>query len=57
MDVISGLLIYFGRCVDLTGVDVSPILMKRNDAVNLYGLGNFHDIRLAWLFLDTEVTI
>lgn len=60
MDVLStsGLLNYFGRCDDLTEVNVSPILMKKGTTqLALYGLSHIHDNRLARLFLDTKVTM
>lgn len=60
MDVLStsGLLNYFGRCDDLTEVNVSPILMKKGKSqLALYGLSHIHDNRLSRLFRDTRVTM
>lgn len=60
MDVLSTskLLNYFGRCDDLTEVNVSPILLKKGTTqLALYGLSHIHDNRLARLFLDTKVTM
>lgn len=57
MDVLStsGLLNYFGRCVNLEEVRVSPILMKKGDTqLALYGLSHIHDNRLARLFRDSK---
>lgn len=60
MDILStsGLLNYFGRCDDLSEVNISPILMKKGETqLALYGLSHIHDNRLARLFLETKVVL
>lgn len=60
MDILSstGLLNYFGKWRDLREVEISPIVLKKNDnKVALYGLSHIHDARLARLFRDHKVNV
>lgn len=59
MDILSstGLINYFGKWHDLTRVDITPIVIKKNETkVALYGLSHIHDARLARLFRDERVS-
>lgn len=60
MDILStaGLLNYFGKWRDLSEVEISPIVLKKNDTkIALYGLSHIHDTRLARLFRDHKVKV
>ena len=52
----NGLVNYFGKWVDLTKINISPILLKKGTTqLALYGLSYIHDNRLARLFLEYKV--
>lgn len=52
----SGLVNYFGRCDDVTTIDIKPILMKKGSSqLALYGLSHIHDNRLSRLFKESKV--
>lgn len=54
----NGLVNYFGRCNEVTQIDIEPILMKKGQSqLALYGLSHIHDNRLARLFQDKKVTM
>uniref|UniRef100_A0A1B0BIS2 Double-strand break repair protein n=1 Tax=Glossina palpalis gambiensis TaxID=67801 RepID=A0A1B0BIS2_9MUSC len=60
LDLLSttGLINYFGRCTDLSKVEISPILMKKGATrLALYGLSHIHDARLSRLFESRKVHI
>lgn len=60
MDILSstGLLNYFGKWRELSEVEISPIVLKKNDTqVALYGLSHIHDARLTRLFRDHKVKV
>lgn len=52
----SGLINYFGKWVDLTKINISPILIRKGTTqLAIYGLSHIHDCRLARLFHDSKV--
>ena len=60
MDILSstGLINYFGKWRDLSEVEISPIVLKKNNTqLALYGLSHIHDARLTRLFRDHKVKI
>lgn len=60
MDTLSsaGLLNYFGKWKDLSEIDITPIILKKNKTqIGLYGLSHIHDARLARLFRDKKVNV
>lgn len=60
MDILSstGLINYFGKWRDLSQVDITPIVLKKNDnKLAMYGLSHIHDARLARLFLNQKVIV
>lgn len=60
LDLLStaGVINYFGKCVDLTKINISPILIKKGETqLALYGLSHIHDNRLVRLFNDSKITL
>lgn len=60
MDILSstGLLNYFGKWQDLSKVEITPLVMQKNETrIALYGLSHIHDARLARLFRDKLVKL
>lgn len=60
MDLLSsmGFINYFGKWRDLSEVEISPIIIQKNETkVAIYGLSHIHDVRLARLFRDHKVNI
>lgn len=58
LDLLSttGLVNYFGKCTDLTEININPILLRKGKTqLALYGLSHIHDNRLARLFNENKV--
>lgn len=52
----SGMVNYFGKCLDLTEIYIRPILLRKGKSqLALYGLSYIHDNRLARLFHESKV--
>jgi len=59
LDILSsvGLINHFGKCTDLSKVELKPLLLKKGaSCLALYGLGHIKDQRLARLIRDNKVT-
>lgn len=55
---VAGLVNYFGKCVDLEHVQVSPILLQKGKTkLAMYGLGSIRDERLHRLFRENKVSM
>jgi double-strand break repair protein MRE11 len=58
MDILamSGFLNYFGKCEDVSQVNMHPILLRKGKTkLALYGIGNIRDERLNRTFRDGNV--